>query len=83
MKSFLNSILLFIISITLGVILIPSSIILTIPIVFVVDYFIFNSTGSAISISFTLKDLTGATLTTIPANTSYHIFYNGTNYIKI
>jgi len=47
------------------------------------DYFIFNSTGSAISISFTLKDLTGATLTTIPANTSYHIFYNGTNYIKI
>ena len=47
------------------------------------DYFIFNSTGSAISISFTLKDLTGTTLTTIPANTSYHIFYNGTNYIKI
>ena len=37
MKSFLNSILLFIISITLGIILIPSSIILTIPIVFVVD----------------------------------------------
>ena len=47
------------------------------------DYFIFNSTGSSISISFTLKDLTGTTLTTIPANTSYHIFYNGTNYIKI
>lgn len=47
------------------------------------EYYLVNTTGSAISISFTLKDLTGATLTTVPANTSYHIFYNGTEYLKL
>lgn len=47
------------------------------------EFYLANTTGSAISISFTLKDLTGSTLTTVPANTSYHIFYNGTNYLKL
>jgi hypothetical protein len=37
MKSFLNSILLLVIALILGVILIPTSIILTIPIVFITD----------------------------------------------
>jgi len=47
------------------------------------EFYLVNTTGSAISISFTLKDLSGTTLTTVPANSSYHIFYNGTTYLKL
>jgi hypothetical protein len=46
-------------------------------------YYIMNTTGSGITLAFTLKDLSGSTVTTIGANSSIHVVYDGTNYLKL